>query len=92
MAYTYSDANGHLSPGPSINGLRELKALIVEQRGWKHPALSQLLEHGHTNMLPALSAECRYLIVKTDNYDIQSTLTHLASLCLRADEMIVLEQ
>lgn len=90
MAYTYHDANGYLEPGPSINGWRELKALAVQSR-LALPALGQLLEHGYTNLLVALAIECRTLSAKTDNQDIKSTLSHLAGLTQKADEIIALE-
>jgi hypothetical protein len=90
MAYSYSDASKQEWPGPSINGLRQVKKLAKEFQA-KRPALAQLLQHGHTNMLPALSVECTNLALKTTDIHIKHTLVHLASIARKADEIVVLE-
>lgn len=90
MGYKFSDANGDSTHGPSINGLREVKDLMKEYDN-PRPALEQLLQHGHTNMLPALSMECRNLANKTNDKDIKHTLISLAAFARRADEIVILE-
>jgi hypothetical protein len=89
MGYSYSDANGYLDTGPSINGLRELKILL--KRTKTHPAFDQFLEHGYTNMLSALVAECKDLASQTEDKNICYTLKHLSLLAKKADEVIILE-
>lgn len=91
MAYKFNDVNGFVADGPSINGLREVKQLMVEYKDWPRPALEQLLEHGHTDMLPALSVECKNLANKTNDKDIKSTLIKLAAAALKAKEVIIME-
>lgn len=91
MAYTFSDASKREWPGPCVNGWREVKALLAEYKDWPRPALEQLMTHGHTNMLAALSVECNSLIKKTTNKDIIDTLTKLAAIARNADEVVFLE-
>jgi hypothetical protein len=89
MGYSYSDANGYLEAGPSINGLRELKVLLKRTKA--HPAFDQFLEFGYTNMLSALTIECKELASQTEDKDIRYTLKHLSLLAKKADEIIILE-
>jgi hypothetical protein len=91
MAYSYNDAEERQWAGPSINGLREIKQLLEAYKDWPRPALEQFLEHGYTNMLPALSVECTNLANKTTSEEIKHTLLHLASVALQADEIVILE-
>jgi hypothetical protein len=91
MPYTFSDASKREWPGPSINGLDEVKQLIAAYKDWPRPALDQLLTHGMTNMLPALSVECRNLANKTNDQNIKHTLVALAAIALQADEVVILE-
>lgn len=89
MGYSYSDANGYLETGPSINGLRELKMLLKCTKA--HSAFDQFLEYGYTNMLSALAVECKDLASQTDNEDIRYTLNRLSLLVKKAEEIIILE-
>ena len=88
MGYSYSDANGYLDTGPSISGLSELKVLLKRTKA--HPAFDQFIEHGYTNMLSPLVAECKDLAGQTKNENIQYTLKHLSLLAKKADEIIIL--
>lgn len=91
MAYSFSDARGHLGAGPSVNGLRDIKQLIAEYKDWPRPALEQLIQYGHTSLLPALSMECNNLAKKTTDKEIKHSLTSLAALARKADEVIIME-
>jgi hypothetical protein len=90
MAHTFSDANGYLDLGPNINGLRQIKKLRSTANG-KFPAIDQLLELGYTNLLAELADDCRRLSKQTSDKDIQFSLKHLAVLCRKAEEIIILE-
>lgn len=90
MAYTYHDANGYLDLGPSINGLREIKNLRATAKG-EFPGIDQLLKFGYTNLLVELADDCKRLSKGTSDKDIQFSLRHLANLCRKADEIIILE-
>jgi hypothetical protein len=89
MGYSYSDANGYLDLGPSINGLRELKVLLKRTKA--HPAFDQFIEYGYTNMLSALAVECKNLAGQTEDKNIRYTLKHLSLIAKKADEVIILE-
>jgi hypothetical protein len=91
MAYSFYDTKGYIGPGPSITGWRDVKKLLEEYKDIPRPALEQLIEHGHTNMLPALAVECRNLSNKTKDQDIKNTLKALSGLAKRAQEVIILE-
>ena len=54
MAYTYSDANGYLDLGPTVNGLRQIKKLRATAKG-TFPGIDQLLKLGYTNLLVELA-------------------------------------
>lgn len=90
MAYKFNDANGYLEAGPSVNGLKEIKALMKEYDD-PRPALAQLLQYGHTNMLPALAVEVRNLSNKTNDKSIKHTLGTIYRLSKKANEILVLE-
>lgn len=90
MPYKLNDANGYLGHGPTTTGFKLVKALNEEFKGTR-PALEQLIEHGHTNLLPALSSECNNLAKKTNNKDIKATLTKLAASARSAEEVLILE-
>lgn len=91
MPYTFRDASKNSYPGPSINGLVEMKQLLSAYKDYPRPALEQLLEHGMTNMLPALSMECRNLANKTNDENVKHTLISLAAIARKADEVVILE-
>jgi hypothetical protein len=91
MAYKLNDVDGFIADGPSINGLREVKALLAEYKDQPRPALEQLLEYGHTTMLPALSVECANLANKTNDVDIKHTLKSLAAAARNAKELLIME-
>jgi hypothetical protein len=89
MSYSFSDANKRTWHGPCINGWQQVINLLAKEQ--PRPALQQLIDHGHTNMLPALSFECTNLATKTNDKDIQHTLFHLAAVAKQADEVVILE-
>jgi hypothetical protein len=89
MGYSYSDANGYLDSGPSVNGLRELKMLLKCTK--THPTFDQFVEFGYTNLLSALAVECKDLASQTDDENIRYTLKHLSLLSKKAKEVIILE-
>lgn len=90
MAYKFNDANGYLAAGPSVNGLKEIKALMKEYDD-PRPALEQLLQHGHTTMLPALAVEIRNLANKTNDKSTKHTLNSIYALAKKASEVLILE-
>ena len=90
MAYTYSDANGYLDLGPSVNGLRQLKELRATAKG-KFPGIDQLLKIGYTNLLVELADDCGRLSKQTSDKNIQFSLKHLAMLSRKTEEIIILE-
>lgn len=91
MAYTLKDAKGKEWAGPSINGLKEIKQLMIDNSNIKRPALEQLLQHGHTPMLASLSQECRSLARLTTDVNLQGTLNSLAATARNADEVVIME-
>lgn len=90
MAYTFSDADGKNWPGPSIHGWQQVINFLAIDKV-KRPALQQLIKFGHTNMLIALATECTNLAKAASTQDVKDTLTKLATLARKADEIIILE-
>lgn len=90
MGYKFNDANGYLEAGPSINGLKEIKDLATEYQA-RRPALEQLIQHGHTDMLLALQVECRNLANKTNDKDVKHSLLRISALASKASEVLIME-
>jgi len=90
MPYKLLDADKKEAPGPSVNGLREIKQLISENKG-NRVALDQLLKHGYTNMLTSLRLECRNLANKTNDPDVKNSLNAIGQFASNANEIVALE-
>ena len=77
MSYSFSDASRKSVQGPSINGFRNVKALVARSKDLPTPAFGQLIEFGYTNLLSELDKECASLIKRTDDKEIKVTLSAL---------------
>lgn len=93
MSYSLCDENAKfVGDAPCINGLRELKEFVQDQGAEKFPAITQLFQHGYTNMLVQLGIECRNLGKRAvDNKDIRSSALSIGKAAVKAKELLVLE-
>jgi hypothetical protein len=92
MAYSFSDITGNVvGDGPSINGLRELKAFVQEQGAEEYPSIGHLFEHGYTKRLLQLGKECRSLAKRATNKDIKITIVSLGKSATKAKELLIME-
>ena len=67
-----------------------MKKLRATAKG-KFPGIDQLLKFGYTNLLVELADDCGRLSKQTSDKNIQFSLKHLAMLCQKAEEIVILE-
>jgi hypothetical protein len=92
MAYTIEDENGFVGLGPSINGLRELKAFVSKQNAKKFPVIGEFLEHGFTPQTKLLANECRMLAdaSKEESKNLAFSFNALAKDATKAKGIVIL--
>lgn len=90
MAYDLHDEKGFVGGGPSINGLRTLKAALASISPAVYPQMASLIKHGYANSPLRLKYETQALIKATNDLGAKSTLTQIGKVAAKAKSIVIL--
>jgi hypothetical protein len=90
MTYSYGDAQGYLTYGPSIAGAKALIDEVALLGSSDYPELKGFVEDGINENPRVLARECRRLYRKLPNGPVKHTAGRLARAAERAKKWIAL--
>jgi hypothetical protein len=90
MAYDLHDEKGYVGGGPSINGLRALKADLVHVSPNVYPQMAMLLTHGFANSPLRLKYEAAALSKLVKNMGPRKTLIEIGKIAAKSKTIVIL--
>jgi len=90
MAYDIHDEDGYVGGGPSINGLRELKAELSRISTAVYPQMASLITNGYAASPARFKHECMALSKQVQGINVKKTLIELGKAASKAKTIVIL--
>jgi len=90
MAYDLHDEKGFVGGGPSINGLRVLKASLQHISPAVYPQMASLMKYGYANSPLRLKYETMALVKGVKDIGAKSTLVQIGKVAAKARTIVIL--
>lgn len=91
MAYDIFDSNGHVSHGPSVHGLHELKqALNAVADAQHYPQVNMFFRHGYATTPIRFRSELGILMSKVSDESVKKSIQTLIDAAAKCKEIVIL--
>lgn len=92
MAYYIFDSNGYKANGPSIGGLRDIKAELTRciETPSKYPQMQMFLSQGYATKPLQMKVECADLANKVESATVKDSLNKLSESAGKCSDIVIL--